>query len=206
MKSDRLFGAVVVLCVVLAGAIIVVGTRDPASGGEGLTLTPLKERPVAAVASAADAAVVRAAAARRELRRQARDGGVITDGQLAQRLRALRGAPVVVNVWAAWCPSCRSEFPEFAAVSERYAGKVAFLGLDSGDDRADAEAFLVDFPLPYPSIFDPKAKQAREIGAGRGWPTTVFFDAHGKRTFVRQGAYTSAASLDADVRTYALAP
>lgn len=205
MKSDRPFAAVVVLCLVLLGGIVVVGLRDrPSADGAGLT--PVQDRPEAAVGSAAEAPVVRDRRARTQMRRLAGTGGVIVEGELGERLRGLRGAPVIVNMWASWCASCRAEFGEFATVSRRYAGKVAFLGLDAGDDRGDAEAFLREVPLPYPSIFDPKAEQAREIGAGRGWPTTVFFDARGRRTFVRQGIYTSAAQLDADVRAYALRP
>jgi len=56
----------------------------------------------------------------------------------------------------------------------------------------------------YPSINDPGADQARSVGAGLGWPTTIFYDAKGKRRFVRQGGYTSQGSLDADIRAYAL--
>ncbi len=205
MTSDRPFLVVVAVCVVLAGGRLVVGLRDR-PGADGLSLVPVEDRPAAAVAAAADAPPVRDTGARRAMRIQAREGGVVLDGSLAERLEALRGAPVAVNMWAAWCPSCRSEFGEFAEVSRRYEGKVAFLGLDARDDRGAAERFLREFPLPYPSIFDPKAEQARAIGAGQGWPTTVFFDARGKRRFVRQGGYTSAESLDADVRTYALAP
>lgn len=142
---------------------------------------------------------------RQELARSDRRGGVLVDGDVRDELRRLRGVPVVVNVWAAWCPSCRAEFGEFADVSRTYAGKVAFLGLDSRDDRGDAQAFLRELPLPYPSLFDPDAEQARAIGAGRSWPTTTFYDASGRRTFVRQGGYTTAEALDADVRAYAFA-
>ena len=107
-------------------------------------------------------------------------------------------------MWASWCPNCRAEFGYFQSSSKAYDGKVAFLGLDSNDNRGDAESFLKQFPIPYPSINDPGAAQARSVGAGLGWPTTIFYDAKGKRRFVRQGGYTSQASLDADIRAYAL--
>lgn len=204
MRTDRTFQALVVLCVGLAVALVVgLGQRPDDDGG--LTLTPTPDRPAPAVASAAQAPVPRSARARAELRTLDREGGVVLDGDVRERLERLRGAPVVVNVWAAWCPPCRAEFPAFAQVSRRYAGKVAFLGLDAQDDRGDATAFLREFPLPYPSLFDAKAGQARDIGAGRSWPTTVFFDARGRRVHVREGGYSTAAALEADVRTYALA-
>lgn len=67
-----------------------------------------------------------------------------------------------------------------------------------------AEAFLARFPLNYPSIFDPDAEQARSVGGGQGWPTTIVDDRRGRQTFVRQGGYVSLGALDADIRRYAL--
>jgi cytochrome c biogenesis protein CcmG, thiol:disulfide interchange protein DsbE len=134
-------------------------------------------------------------------RRQRR---ALLDGSVASRLAALKGVPVVVNQWASWCPPCRAEFPFFAAIAERYRNRVAFLGLNSRDERGAATAFLAQHPVGYPSIFDPRAEQARSIGAGTGWPTTVYFDADGKAVFIRQGGYTDAATLEADIHEHAL--
>jgi thiol-disulfide isomerase/thioredoxin len=64
-----------------------------------------------------------------------------------QRLRELRGHPVVVNQWASWCTSCRFEFPFLADAVKRHRAKVAFLGLDSQDQRGSAEAFLEELPV-----------------------------------------------------------
>ncbi len=123
---------------------------------------------------------------------------------LTARLAKLKGVPVVVNMWASRCPNCRAEFGYFQSLSKAYDGKVAFLGLDSNDNRGDAESFLKQFPIPYQSIKDPGDDQARPVGAGLGWPTTIFYDAKGKRRFVRQGGYTTQRSLNADIRPYAL--
>ncbi len=41
-------------------------------------------------------------------------------GALMARLHALRGYPVVMNVWASWCTPCRTEFPFFASASAHY--------------------------------------------------------------------------------------
>ena len=128
----------------------------------------------------------------------------VVDGSIEETLAGLRGIPVVVNQWASWCPSCRAEFPFFQQLSRQLRGKVAFLGLDSQDDRGSAEGFLGEFPLIYPSIYDRSASQASSIGAGRGWPTTVFYDARGRRTYVRPGGYASVESLRADIERYAL--
>lgn len=133
-----------------------------------------------------------------------RDGNKVVVGDLQNRLGALRGVPVVVNQWASWCPNCQAEFGFFAQLADKYVKRVAFLGLDAQDREADAESFLKSHPVNYPSVFDQDARQASGIGAGVSWPTTVFIDRTGEITFVRQGGYTTAASLEADIRRYAL--
>jgi cytochrome c biogenesis protein CcmG/thiol:disulfide interchange protein DsbE len=120
------------------------------------------------------------------------------------RLDDLRGTPVVVNQWASWCGPCRSEFPFFQHLAKHYNGRVAFLGIDSQDSRSDAEAFLKQLPVPYPHYYDEDTSIARSIGAGRGWPTTVFFNAAGKAVYTHIGAYSSEGKLDDDIRRYAL--
>ena len=121
-----------------------------------------------------------------------------------RRLVRLRGTPVVVNQWASWCGPCRFEFPFFAEVARKYRGRVAFLGIDSQDNRKDAEKFLRTHPVPYDHFFDPDASIARVFRGGRGWPTTAFYDAAGKLEFTHQGSYRSADDLDAQIRRYAL--
>lgn len=121
-----------------------------------------------------------------------------------RRLEALKGTPVVVNQWASWCPSCRFELPFFEAMSDKFADRVAFLGLDSRDDRASAREFLAEHPSGFPSVFDPDAAVARSLGAGRSWPTTVFYDAAGEQVHIRPGAYATPELLEADIRRFAL--
>lgn len=36
-------------------------------------------------------------------------------------LAGLRGRVVLLNTWAAWCPPCREEMPDFEAIHQRYA-------------------------------------------------------------------------------------
>jgi thiol-disulfide isomerase/thioredoxin len=134
----------------------------------------------------------------------AADANKVLDGSIRAKLAALRGVPVVVNQWASWCPNCKQEFPFFQQLAHSYGGRVAFVGLDSQDQRGGAEAFLRGFPVTYPSIYDPAADQARSIGGGQGWPTTFYYDRTGRQTYVRQGGYVTLALLQADIQRYAL--
>ena len=75
-----------------------------------------------------------------------------------QRIAALKGYPVVVNVWASWCGPCRFEFPTLQKLSARYGKRVAFLGVNSQDSDDAAATFLKEAPVPYPSYTDPETK------------------------------------------------
>ena len=209
-RSNRRFAVGVLSALLAAAVILVVGinqhnaTDNAAATASGPAIAEVRVRPAPDARSVAQAPRPRSGAVQKELATLRRQSSTVVDGDVASRLARLKGAPVVVNVWASWCPNCRAEFGYFQALSKAYAGKVAFLGLDSSDNRGDAERFLKEFPIPYPSINDPSAAQARSVGAGVGWPTTIFYDAVGHRQFVRQGGYASAAVLDTDIRTYAI--
>ena len=120
----------------------------------------------------------------------------------AARLRELRGYPVVVNAWASWCGPCKLEFPFFRDAAMRLGKRVAFLGLNVSDNRQDALAFLRKQPVPYPHLEDGDSRIVQRTGAAGGLPTTVFYDADGKRAFIHQGGYRDEADLLADIRRY----
>ena len=121
-----------------------------------------------------------------------------------RRIGSLRGYPVVVNQWASWCGPCRYEFPFFQRLAGRHRGRVAFLGVDSKDSRGDAETFLKQLPVPYPSYYDPDTSIARLFRGGFAWPTTAFYGRTGRVIYVHLGAYASEDKLDADIRRYAV--
>ncbi len=121
---------------------------------------------------------------------------------LQKRVSELRGHPVVVNVWAAWCGPCRTELPVVQRASLDYGKRVAFLGVDLRDNRGAAQKLLRDIPLTYPSYEDPDGKVAtgyRLVGT----PSTIYYDASGKQTYIHQGQYVDRADLDADIKRYA---
>jgi cytochrome c biogenesis protein CcmG, thiol:disulfide interchange protein DsbE len=161
--------------------------------------SPTVNRP-ASPAPAADAS----GGVPRQIAANSADANKVVDGSIATRLSALRGVPVVVNQWASWCPNCKQEFPFFQRLAQTYARRVAFVGLDSQDERGAAQAFLRSFPVSYPSLYDPRADQARSIGGGQGWPTTFYYDRTGRQTYVRPGGYTTIESLKADIERFAL--
>ena len=55
-----------------------------------------------------------------------------------------------------------------------------FLGVDTLDAREGAEAFIAEFGVPFPSLFDPDGVIRTDL-ASFGLPVTVFFDAEGNQ-------------------------
>lgn len=121
-----------------------------------------------------------------------------------KRIAALRGYPVVVNVWASWCGPCRFEFPTLQELSARYGKRVAFLGVDGEDEADAARSFLEEEPVPYPSYTDPDKEILDSLGGYGGFPDTAFYDREGELVYLKQGPYTEDSELEADVRRYAL--
>lgn len=122
---------------------------------------------------------------------------------LADRIRALRGYPIVINAWASWCGPCRSEFGLFAAASARYGRQVAFLGADTDDSAGDAHTFLAAHPVSYPS-YETTTPDLSSLAQIQGLPTTIFVSRAGKVVYVHTGQYDSQGTLDSDIGSYGL--
>jgi len=103
------------------------------------------------------------------------------------------GKPMVVNLWASWCPPCRREMPVLAAAQQRETG-VRFVFVNQGEDRAAAQRYLSAGQLNLANVLlDPGAALGREVGSG-ALPTTLFYDANGRLVDNHLGEL-SAASL-----------
>ena len=101
------------------------------------------------------------------------------DGDGSITLSAFRRHILVMNFWASWCGPCRLEASGLRRVSERYwAQGVRFLGVDYRDDKAAARAFVDEFRIPYPSVFDPPGTLAYRYEL-IGLPTTFIVDPRG---------------------------
>jgi thiol-disulfide isomerase/thioredoxin len=113
------------------------------------------------------------------------------------------GFPVVVNVWASWCGPCRYEFPMFQQASAKFGKRVAFIGADSEDSEMEAENWLAENPVPYPSYYESGFDYARSLKAS-GPPDTAFYDKTGKLLYVKLGQYAHDSELEEDIKKYAL--
>ena len=122
---------------------------------------------------------------------------------LMERLRALRGHPIVINAWASWCTDCASEAPLLAQAAVRYGRRVAFLGLDAEDSRGPAEVFLRQHATSYPS-YTTSSQDLGALGELEGLPTTIFIGPGGRVLARHLGPYESGRALSADIARYCL--
>jgi len=98
----------------------------------------------------------------------------------------------VVNVWASWCSPCRAEAPTLAALANKYTD-VAFIGILTRDNPANAEAFARRFKLPYPTIIDDSILIGFKGSLpANAIPSTVILDKKGRVAARISGAITVA--------------
>jgi thiol-disulfide isomerase/thioredoxin len=95
-----------------------------------------------------------------------------------------QGKPVVVNFWAALCPPCRAEMPDFQEVAAARAHEVTILGVDIGPQvllgsREQGQALLADLGITYPAgtTYDDAVTRNFQVV---GMPTTLFFYPDGR--------------------------
>lgn len=58
-------------------------------------------------------------------------------GPLAKQLQ---GKPVVVDIYASWCPACKNIAPTVSKIKQQYGNKITFVTLDVSDRNSSAKA------------------------------------------------------------------
>lgn len=112
------------------------------------------------------------------------DGGTV---QLAQ----VSDEPMVVNLWATWCPPCRREMPMLEAAQERHPG-ITFVFANQRQGPAAIRDYLQDENLQLNHVLiDAHGAIAQSVGS-RALPTTLFYDAEGNLVDTHRGMMTSA--------------
>ena len=98
------------------------------------------------------------------------------------------GSVLVIIVWADWCGPCRQEQPQLVRLADRYhQDEVRFLGINYQDDRDAARAWVEEFGVPYPSLYDPSGRTAVDLGFPF-LPDTYVVDREGTIRWVVFGA------------------
>ncbi len=113
----------------------------------------------------------------------------LDDGQAADARKHFTQAnvrgPVLVNVWATWCPTCRAEHAELLRI-HRQSG-LRIIGINYKDDPAAARAWLAQLGNPYDfNIVDARGTLGVDLGV-YGAPESFLVDASGTIVYKRVG-------------------
>lgn len=99
--------------------------------------------------------------------------------------------PLVVNLWATWCPPCRREMPVLGRAQARRPD-VAFAFVNQGEAAATIEDYLEQESLALSHVLrDPARAIGREAGS-TALPTTLFYNARGKLVDTHLGELSKA--------------
>jgi len=94
-------------------------------------------------------------------------------------LHALSGKPMVVNLWATWCPPCRREMPALGQAQAAHP-EVAFVFVNQGEDGKTVSAYLAGQGLKLDNLLLDASFALARATETKGYPTTLFYDSHGK--------------------------
>jgi thiol-disulfide isomerase/thioredoxin len=101
------------------------------------------------------------------------------DGPGSSRLGDWHGRPLVVNLFASWCPACLTEMPAFERASHDYAGRVVIVGVDSQDSQAAGVRLARQLGVTYPLLADTSHADLYSLLQGQGMPVTAFIGGDG---------------------------
>jgi len=100
----------------------------------------------------------------------------------------------LLNVWASWCVSCRSEHPVLVQLARQNI--VPIYGMDYKDNPADAIAWLDNLGDPYKlSVTDMNGRVGMDYGV-YGVPETYVIDKQGIIRYKQIGPVTPEALRD----------
>ncbi|MCK5313994.1 MAG: TlpA family protein disulfide reductase [Anaerolineales bacterium] len=93
-------------------------------------------------------------------------------------LSELQGRPVIINLWASWCPPCRAEMPALQNVYEDYQDQglvVLAVNATDQDNLDEAIEFAQEHWLTFPVLLDVTGMVSRMYKL-QSLPTTFFVD------------------------------
>lgn len=112
-----------------------------------------------------------------------------------QHLAETAGQPVVVNLWATWCPPCRRELPMMIELAEEMPD-IRVIFLNQGEFGPDVQRYLAGENLANDRVLlDPNHEALAHFSAP-GLPATLFFAADGSLQHAHMGEISRAAFRD----------
>ncbi|MGY2316202.1 prolipoprotein diacylglyceryl transferase family protein [Pseudomonas sp. SDO5522_S412] len=100
------------------------------------------------------------------------------NGETVQ-LADYKGGPLVINLWATWCPPCRREMPVLES-AQRQRPDVTFLFVNQAESMQSVATYLATQGLNLDNVlFDASGRLGQAVGS-MALPTTLFYQPDGR--------------------------
>src|SRR5690606_184048 len=111
-------------------------------------------------------------------------------------LADLGGQPVIINLWATWCPPCRRELPLFAEAAAAFPD-VHFVFANQGESREVVADYLADRgDVNLTNVVLDRDQLTGDRFGSPGLPTTYFFDGAGWHVLTHVGEVSTVALIN----------
>jgi thiol-disulfide isomerase/thioredoxin len=130
---------------------------------------------VATEVDASEAAAVMPSLALRDI-----SGATIDPSRLTNR-------PVVIELWATWCPPCRSTMAWLPSLQKKYGTRATVIAIAVDSKREDVQQMAASFKPNYPIVMG-TPEVIKAFGAVAAVPKLIVYDARGRRSKVLYGA------------------
>lgn len=97
-----------------------------------------------------------------------------------RKLSEFRGKPLIINVWASWCPPCIAEMGSLERLAWSELGlQITVIGISTDDYPQNAKAFLTKSHATLNHYIDRQLELENMLGANR-LPLTLLVDPKGR--------------------------
>jgi len=101
------------------------------------------------------------------------------NGQPASLAAVADGKPLVVNLWATWCPPCIREMPVLETAQQNYTN-IRFVFANQGEHAETIRRFLEKQSLNLDHVVSDQTGSFGQVVGSHGLPTTLFYSADGQ--------------------------
>lgn len=103
--------------------------------------------------------------------------GTPTDLASLQQSKGMR--PMVVNLWATWCPPCRAEMPVLEQAQKKHSD-ILFVFVNQAEAASTIQGFLDKMQLNIKHVLQDRHANVGRLAGSAALPTTLFYDAGGR--------------------------